>query len=199
MNTEFKAVPLVPLKCCIPYDTPPVDVGSSAEDDPAYTVMTDFQKTAPITIEPLVSIDAALRKMIDAGVRLLLVTDDRGDIEGVITSYDIQGEEPVRRAAAAGIAHADITVGMIMTPLERMPAFDFDFVQRLLIRHVVETMRHLNRQHALVVEYKVRKRGLMVRGLFSTSHIGRALGRPVHAPMHAADSLAEMQLTLHRS
>ena len=79
-----------------------------------------------------------------------------------------------------------------MMPLEEVPAFDYAFVQQSLVRHVVNTMRGLRRQHALVVEEHAG--GQRLRGMFSTTQISKALGVPVQDLMQAAPSLAEMQL-----
>jgi CBS domain len=61
--------------------------------DPAGHVVTDFLWEQPITVPEELSIDDALRKMIRAGVRALLVVHDEA-VTGLITSYDIQGERP---------------------------------------------------------------------------------------------------------
>ena len=54
-----------------------------------------------------------------------------------------------------GSDHNDILVGMIMTPLVQMPAFDFEFIQRALVRHLIAALRELGQQHVLVIEYEV--------------------------------------------
>ena len=191
MEHEIKTIPLIAMRSGTPCLSPDPRSGAAVESDPATRVMTDFERVVPITVEPIVSIDLALRKMKDSGVRLLLVTDARDNIAGVITSYDIQGEKPIQLSEESRIHHTKITVEKIMTPLEEMPAFDYAFVQQSLVRHVINTMKALNRQHALVVEDH--RGGQRIRGLFSTSQIGKMLGRKIFDPMHAAHSLAAMQ------
>lgn len=191
MEHEIKTIPLVKMRSGIPCLSPDPRSAAATEHDPAVRVMTDFSRVVPITVEPIVSIDLALRKMKDSGVRLLLVTDPRDNISGIITSYDIQGEKPIKMSEESRIHHTKITVEKIMTPLEQMPAFDYAFVLQSLVRHVIATMKALERQHALVVENP--DRAQRIRGMFSTSQIGKMLGTKIYEPLHASHSLAAMQ------
>lgn len=189
MEHEIKNIPLIRMRSGIPCRSPDRKAGAARDSDPAHKVMTDFAMVTPITVEPILSIDLALTKMKDSGVRLLLVTDVHDNIAGIITSYDIQGEKPIKFSRQSGVHHTRIRVENIMTPLEEMPAFDFGFVQQSLVRHVISTMRQLNRQHALVVEAG----GQSIRGMFSTTQISKMVGTKVFDPMHASQSLAAMQ------
>ena len=191
MKHEIKNIPLIHMQSGIPCRSPDRKAGAAKESDPAYKVMTDFATITPITVEPILSIDLALTKMKDSGVRLLLVTDVHDNIAGVITSYDIQGEKPIKFSRQSGVHHTRIRVENIMTPLEEMPAFDFGFVQQALVRHVINSMKQLNRQHALVVEASAAVQS--IRGMFSTTHISKMVGTKVFDPMHASQSLAAMQ------
>lgn len=180
-------------------DTPELTTVFAKEDDPASKVMTDFRIITPVTVEPVTSIDLALEKMKKAGVRLLFVTDELDRIAGVITSYDIQGEKPIKYSQSAGIARAAISVKMTMTPLEETPAFNFAFIQGALVRHVIATMRELDRHHALVIEHRDATGAQVIRGMFSVTHISKMLGRDIAQPLHAAHSLVDMQNRLaHR-
>jgi signal-transduction protein with cAMP-binding, CBS, and nucleotidyltransferase domain len=163
----------------IAYVRPSPENLSVSENDPASTVMTDFNEIAPVTIEPDANLANALQKMKERGIRLLMVTNDQDRIIGVITAYDIQSEKPIQYGAENNIAVNEIDVSMLMTPLEQTPAFDFKFVEQSLVRHVVHTMKELNRPHTLVIEMKDQQ---YIRGVFSTSRISRLLGRPVYHP-----------------
>ena len=198
MEREITIIPLVEMQSGIPCDAPDRRSLLVKDDDPAMAVMTDFSRIPPITIEPIMTIDYALQKMKKLGVRLLLVTGEHDYVTGIITSYDIQGEKPVKYSEEHGLNHYGITVAMIMTPLNEMAAFDLDFVKQSLVRHVVATLRQLNRQHALVVNTSDKTGSQRIRGMFSTSHIGRCLGRDLGVSVHAAPSLAEMQRRLAR-
>lgn len=198
MKREITTIPLVEIRADAPCDSPDPRSLFTGEDNTALSVMTDFTRVPPITIEPIMTIDYALQKMKKQGVRLLLVTGEHDYVTGIITSYDIQGEKPVKYAEETGLNHNSITVEMIMTPLSRMPAFDLEFIKQSLVRHVIATLKQLNRQHALVVSMDKGGRTQRIRGLFSTSHISRCLGRDIGVSVNAAHSLAEIQRKLGR-
>ena len=158
-------------------------------DDAALDVMTDFNQVPPLTVRPDTSIDSALETMKVAGVRLLLVVDTGDQILGLITSYDIQGERPIELASESRMARSEIRVAMVMTRRAAIDALPIDTVRRIKVGHVVETLRHFERQHLLVVDGDQR-----VCGLFSMSQIrkqlaGHAAGIPLSE--HTA-TLAEL-------
>ena len=190
MGHEITTIPPFNVKSGIAYNKPSTENVSVSENDPAITVMTDFTEIVPITIEANANLANALQKMREHGIRLLMVTNEQDRIVGVITAYDIQSEKPVQYGAENNIAINQIHISMLMTPLEETPAFDIDFVNQSLVRHVVHTMKELNRPHTLVIETNDEQ---CIRGVFSTSKISRLLGRPVYQPLHAAHSLAELQ------
>lgn len=193
MEREIITIPRVKISSGIPCHSPDPDTAFVGENDPAIKVMTDFEQVTPITIEPIVSIDVALKKMKTVGVRLLFVTDEEDHIAGVVTSYDIQGEKPIKYSQQQHISHDRILVGMMMVPLEQMPAFDFDFVKQSLVRHVIATYAELNRPHALVIEIDKINGAQSIRGMFSSTQISKLLGRGIYSPLHAGHSLADIQ------
>lgn len=193
MAHQITMLPLIEVKSGIAYYAPDPLLAFVSENDPAEAVMTDFKKVTPITIEPVVGIDVALSKMKSLGVRLLFVTDEYDNISGVITSYDIQGEKPIKYSEQSGIDHNHIQVEMIKTPLEKMPAFDMEFVQQSVVRHVVTTMQELDSAHALIIETNNNTAKQTIRGMFSDTQISKMLGIDIYEPVHAAHSLADMQ------
>ena len=83
---------------------------------PRVQVMTDFQSVTAIIILPADTVDEAHRRMIQRGVRLLLVVDQNRNVLGVITATDILGEKPVQVAVQRGFRRGEIQVRDIMTP-----------------------------------------------------------------------------------
>ena len=191
MGVEIKSLPLIQIGISLPCIKPDPEKNLVTKDHPAIEVMTDFAIVNPVTIEPFNSLELALDRMKSMGVRLLLVTDESDNIGGVITSYDIQSEKPVRYTEDTGIKHSDITVGMIMTPIADTPVVDLDYVRQSLVKHVINTFKELDRPHILVVENTKNKQ--LIRGLFSSSQISKILGRKVYEPLHASRSLAELK------
>src|ERR1019366_6202327 len=88
--------------------------------DPAISAMTDFRVSALFRVSPEDTIEDALQKMKVAGLRLGFVVDEKSSaIQGVVTSYDIMGEKPMRYLqsmgfADSGVTHKDIQVKDIM-------------------------------------------------------------------------------------
>ena len=195
MKNEITTIPLAEVTSSLPYDTPDPESYLVGGDEPAIRVMTDFTAVVPKTIDPSVSIDDALEEMKVGGVRLLLVRDERDYITGIITSFDIQGEKPINYSRETGVSHDKIKVRMIMTPLNQLPVFHLASVERSHVRHLITTMRQLEKHHVLVVEGD-NKDSLRIRGLFSTSHINRCIGKRVHDALYSAHSLAEIQKEL---
>jgi CBS-domain-containing membrane protein len=135
--------------------------------------------------------------MIFRGVRLLLVVDEKESVVGVITATDILGERPMLVAAERGLRHREITVADIMTPASRADALALADVERARVGHILETLRRVGRQHALVVENPGGGRGTMVRGIFSLSQIARQLGISLHTS-EVARTFAEIEAAIGR-
>ena len=145
-------------------------------DDPAVDVMTDFNQIHPVTIKPDIPIDDALERMKSAGVRLLLVCNDAEEIIGLITSHDIQGENPIAIVQDQRIPRSQIPVEMVMRAQPAIDVLELAQVCKLNVGHIVETLNKLERQHILVVEIDENSAQQRVCGLFSMSQIKKQLG-----------------------
>ena len=164
-------------------------------NDPAMRVMTDLRNMVPFTIERLRPIDEANQKMIACGVRLLFVTDQEGDIEGLITATDILGEKPLQFIQTHGGTRESILVEDIMTPRDRLEALRLHDVERTRVGDIVETMKMFGRQHVLIIAFDIERRRETVCGLFSTSQIIRQLGMEIIFT-ERANTFAEIESAL---
>jgi CBS domain-containing protein len=144
-------------------------------DDPALSVMTDLERISAVLIRPDDSIDEANRRMIQRGVRLLLVVDDARAVAGHITANDILGEKPLQVITQRGGRRHDLVVRDIMTPQHQLEVLDMRDVSRARVGHIVATLKESVRQHAIVVDRGADGRQ-RVRGLFSLTQIARQLG-----------------------
>lgn len=196
MNNDFKVLSRVTPGAGIPCRTPDGLTPLVHAEDPAISAMTDFSEVTPVTIEPGLSINLALRKMKESGVRLLLVTDREDNITGIITSYDIQGDWPLRLVQEQGIAHADIRVQMLMTPLDQVMAMDMITVLGARVGHIINTLRDNESRYTLVIEVDRDSGAQVIRGLFSIAYISKLIGNDVMDAEFAAHSLAEVQQQL---
>jgi len=59
--------------------------------DPSRTTVREVMTQTPATIARTADIDAALRRMREAGARRLPIVDDKGKITGIVTSFDLIG------------------------------------------------------------------------------------------------------------
>ena len=144
-------------------------------DDAATSVMTDLTRVTAVIILPGDSVDEAHRRMIQRGVRLLLVVDQDRKVVGFLTASDILGEKPVLAASAGGVRRQEVMVRDVMTAQEDLEVLDMADVRAAKVGHVVATLKKAGRQHAVVVERDARGRQ-MVRGLFSATQVARQLG-----------------------
>ena len=144
-------------------------------EDPANNVMTDFKGATAVIILSGDSIEEAHRRMIQRGVRLLLVVDQNRSVVGVITATDILGEKPMQAVSQRGIRREELVVRDVMTPQERLEVLSMTDVRVARVGHIVSTLKQSGRQHALVVEHDAAHRSI-VRGVFSATQIARQLG-----------------------
>lgn len=165
-------------------------------DSPAADALTDFRRVAAVTIDPGAAVDDANRKMIENGIRLLLVAHNPDVVLGIITASDILGEKPMQIVQERGVKHCEIAVRDIMTPREMLDVIQMRDVLGARVGHVVATLKRSGRQHAMVVEPNEGDSCRAIRGLFSASQIARQLGVLVHVG-DLARTFAEIEVLLN--
>jgi CBS domain-containing protein len=165
-------------------------------DSPALEVMTDLTRVTAVIILPGDTVDEAHRRMIQRGVRLLLVVDQDRRVHGIVTANDVLGEKPVRIAVQRGVPRSEIQVRDIMTERERLEVLDLRDVQSSTVGHIVATLKAAGRQHTLVVDQDARGRQ-RVRGVFSATQIARQLGIVITTEA-VARTFADIEASLGR-
>ena len=146
--------------------------------DPAVRVVTDFLCEQPLTVCEELPIDEALREMIRAGVRALVVVRDQV-VTGLVTSYDIQGERPLQVLTASGYRrHDEIEVGHIMTPWEQVTTLDWQTLGRAQVSDLVAFFKSAAATHVVMVE-RTDQGSTAVRGLISRTRLARQLGHSI--------------------
>jgi len=156
--------------------------------------MTDLETVTAFCIAPSASIKIANEKMIACGVRLLFVTDDNGELLGLVTTTDILGEKPVKYVNEHGGSREDILVMDIMTVKSKLEVIDLRDINNACVGDIVETMKAINRKHMLVVNHDVKGRE-KVCGIFSTTQVNRQLGLNIE-PSLRVDSFADIERVL---
>jgi CBS domain-containing protein len=196
MERDYAPLPLTQLDFGVTFRRP-AQRSAVTLNSPALDVMTDFRQSRAITIHPEATIDDANQKMIEHGVRLLLVVNDSGVVLGVVSASDILGERPVQLMQERGIRRKEIAVSELMSRQDELDAIMLESLLGAKVGHVVTTLKRAGRQHALIVELDSKDKRQIVRGLFSASQIARQLGVPVHMT-EVARTFAEIEATLAR-
>jgi CBS domain containing-hemolysin-like protein len=198
MNTRYIALNLQHISGPLNFFQPTQDLpGKVNLDSPAIMTMTDLRQVSALTVEPNVSIDWALARMREGGVRLLLVTNHGNDeVIGLITSTDIQGEKPVRLLRELNLRHSEIRVRDVMVSRDELEFIAYDDVLRASVGDVVETLRRTGRRHALVNDIDMRTGMQAVRGIFSATRLGQQLGMTFE-PIEVATTFAEVEMAIN--
>jgi CBS-domain-containing membrane protein len=197
MNREYQPLAAHRLQPGARYHQPALDQEPVRIDSPALAVMTDLMSIPAATIDPEAPLDAANRLMIARGVRLLLVCDDGHQVLGLITSNDVLGEKPVQFALQRDVRRQEIRVRDIMIPCESLEVLQYTDLIHAEVGHIVATLRHAGRQHALVVDMGVDGKTQTVRGIFSASQIARRLKVSLQTT-EVAQTFAEIGAALKR-
>lgn len=149
----------------------------------ASRVMTDFKTGPMITALRSASIELTLQQMKISGARFIFVVDERAALLGSVTSYDIQGEKPMRYMQSVGCSHKtcawrDVAVENIMEAVAEWLVLDHAQVAWLTVGEVAALMFKAGRRYLVVVERLNEGAAWQVRGLFSGARIQMLLGAP---------------------
>ena len=197
MANTYLALPLYRAESALSYFRPTQEFPEHVTmDSPAMLVMTDLRQVTAVTVEASVSIDWALNRMKESGVRLLLVADSHDDVEGLITSTDIQGEKPMQLLKELGGQRSDLRVRDIMIPAEALEVMRLEDVLKARVGDVVVTLKRVGRRHALVEDIEPHTGRPAVRGIFSISQIGKQLGIAIET-VEIATTFAEVSAALN--
>ena len=119
-------------------------------ESPAIEAMTDFARVTAVTIGAGASVAAANSTMIARGVRLLLVLDGGGELQGLVTARDTLGEKLMQVSQARGAKHQEVTVADLMCPVSDIDTVTLKDVVNARVVDILDALRGLGRQHLLV-------------------------------------------------
>ena len=190
MQPAYTPRDCIPLQANLPIERPEQPPELVHFHDSAMQVFTDFTRVYPVTITSERTIDYALHKMKNSGVRLLLVVNKKHHMIGLISAYQIMGDDPVRLAEDKQLDHSQITVAMLMQPQSDIKVLELSHLRDARVGHIVATLHQLEQKHMIVVDQG------NVSGLFSANQISRQLGRKILQEEMPSHSLAEMVHTI---
>lgn len=162
-------------------------------EDPALSQMTDLRSAACVVADHLDSLAQTLHVMQRAGVHMALVTGVDGQLVGMVSRDDLHGERPVQRALADRIAHTDVSLESLMTPLSQWQVADIASIEHACLGDVVATLRSHSLRYLLAVAHEGGQ--VVLRGVFSARHLEAALGTVIGADLHSRN-FAELEASL---
>ena len=178
MNGNYRILETVTLAEETALDRPRQEMVEAVTlGEPAMTVVTDLSKVAAMTINPCASIDNASERMIAGNVRLLFVTDQYYNVMGLVTSRDLLGDRAIQYMQEHGGKREDIMVRDIMTPRHKIEALQLADVKNARVGDIVETLRRMGRQHALVLAKD--ENDSRIAGVISTTQVTKQTGEEI--------------------
>lgn len=161
-------------------------------DDPAFTVMIDFCQAPAVTIKESTSMNDAIHEMEFHGTHLMLVTNNDNHVQGILTTEHLLGERPIKIIQETRETRHTITVKMLMTPLEDIPAFNIDAVEKARVGNVIRSLHTIDSPYALVVRI-MEDNEKILRGCFTTSQISKQLHHNVRKRIRDIDGVSTLK------
>lgn len=163
-------------------------------EDPAIAVMTDHRIERAPTCSADRALDRAMKQMAEENCNMLLITNEDGDITGLVTSADITGEKPIQYTKESGKKRDEIRVRHLMTHIQDIPALSIKDVLDSKIGDILHTLNEIGSEYVLVTGQE--QGDTAVRGVFSARSIARSL-KIFFDPSPAARTFAEFTKALH--
>jgi len=166
---------------------------SAQPHDAALSLFTDLHHSPCVVAGHRDGLDQTLHLMRRAGVRMVFVAGADGELAGMVTAEDLQGERPVVRASAHHVPHHELTVSDIMVPVTQWDTVDIAQVRVAHLGEIVATMREHNLRYLLVTQQKAG--ATVLRGLFSANRLEQALNTTIEPDLHSRN-FAELEQVL---
>lgn len=175
MNTNFHALPITE-QLSTKRIVDPEPHHQVKVDDPAVSVLIDFQDRPPTFIHSDLGISDARKQMKETDVPFNLVVNHLGDFIGLITLKDILGKKALAKAHAMAVGLDEIQVRDIMQPSHQFSGIHIRHLSNVKVGDVVETFNLANAEYFLIVQNDVENPGATsLRGVLSSAHVSRLL------------------------
>lgn len=171
----------------------PRTLRSARPGDPAMSLLTDLHHSACVVASQRDGLDATLHLMTRAGVRMVFVSGADGELAGMVTAEDLQGERPVQRTSSQHVAHHELTLADIMVPVSQWEAVDMAEVRSACVGDIAATLQEHGLSYLLVTQQK--DGGTVLRGLFSARRLEMGMNTTLSPDLHSR-SFAELESVL---
>jgi CBS domain containing-hemolysin-like protein len=192
LNDPFRPLPLVSLAS--PPALPKVEQTAGLNDD-ALSLFTDLRHSSIVMASHQDGLDQTLHVMKRAGVRMVFVVGVHGELLGLVTADELQGERPVLRALADHVRHEELTLEHVMTPVSAWQVVTMLQLAGARVGNIVATLREHGLRYLLVTEEV--KGQVSLRGLFSARRVELALHTVIEGSLHSR-SFADLEAALVR-
>ncbi len=191
-NALFRPLALSSVKTAL--TLPKVQQTASLGDD-ALSLFTDLRLSSIVIASHHDGLDQTLHVMKRAGVRMVFVTGVHGELMGLVTADDLQGERPVLRALADHVRHGELALEHVMTPVSSWQVVNLSQLAGARVGNIVATLRDHGLRYLLVTETVDGQ--LSLRGLFSARRVELALQTVIEGTLHSR-SFADLEAALVR-
>lgn len=157
--------------------------------DPAVLVADSLLTKLPVQVHTSTLLKHADAIMDGTHSRYALVLNHQDELVGVLALRDLHGRKAVQKARDLNLAHDDLSVDYLMTPIQRLPVISQAQLQQAQIGDIVATLQSSGHDFILVQEA-----GKLV-ALIASLNIVERTGESVQV-RHHADSFAELLYVL---
>ena len=157
--------------------------------DPAILVSDSLTSNRPVHVHTSTLLKHADAVMDGTRSRYALVLDLDDALVGVLALRDLHGRKAVQKSHELNLAHDDLTVDYLMTPIQRLPVVSQRQLEQAQIGDVVATLQNCGHDFLLVQD-----QGKLV-ALVASLNIAERTGESVQV-RHHADSFAELLYVL---
>lgn len=161
-------------------------------EDPAASVMLDFTITPPHTIKQTDTLDHAILEMTGRGTHMMLVINEEGCLQGILSSADARGEKPIQCMEENRIRHDQVLVKMIMTRYADIMALDFTLLESARVGNIVKTLLEHKQHYALVISPTEDESQQIIRGIFTTTQLSKQLHMDLSGLPQGTESLSKL-------
>jgi len=168
---------------------------SAQAHEPALSLLTDLHQSACVVASHRDGLDATLHLMMRAGVRMVFVSGADGELVGMVTAEDLQGERPVLRASNHKVPHRELSLADIMVPVTAWDTVDLSEVRTAHLGDIAATLHEHNLRYLLVTQKK--QGSTVLRGLFSARRLEMAMNTRIEPDLHSRNFAELGQVLAH--